>query len=87
LSVFAQIPAAPDASGFPSGRNAFDFPTALPPALIPRRGIRIGDEMNEAERKFLALKVASLSPKPACAVPTALIGSKPALMFWTLGST
>jgi hypothetical protein len=69
LSVFAQIPAAPDASGFPSGRNAFDFPTAPPPALIPRpvfefRGIRIGDEMKEAERKFLALKVPSVSSKP-----------------------
>ncbi len=70
LTVFAQIPAAPDASGFPSGRKAPDFPlTALPPALIPRppfefRGIRIGDEMKEAERKFLALKILSLSLKP-----------------------
>ncbi len=70
LSVFAQIPAAPDASGFPLGRNTPDFPlTALPPALIPRpvfefRGIRIGDEMKGAERTFLALKVPSLSSKP-----------------------
>ena len=70
LSVFAQIPAAPDASGFPSGRKAPAFLlTALPPALIPRpvfefRGIRIGDERKEAERKFLALKVPSLSSKP-----------------------
>jgi hypothetical protein len=69
-TVFAQIPAAPDASGFPSGRKASDFPLAvLPPALIPRpvfefRGIRIGDGMKEAERRFLALKVPSLSSKP-----------------------
>ena len=70
LSVFAQIPAAPNAPGFPLGRKAPDFLlTALPPALIPRpvfefRGIRIGDERKEAERKFLALKVSSLSSKP-----------------------
>jgi hypothetical protein len=43
--------------------------TALPPALIPQpvfefRGIRIGDGMKGAERKFLALKVLSLSSKP-----------------------
>jgi hypothetical protein len=70
LSVFAQIPAAPDASGFPLGRKIPDFPlTALPPAPMPRpmfefRGIRIGDEGKEAERKFLALKIPSLSSKP-----------------------
>ncbi len=70
LSVFAQAPTAPDTSGFPSDRKAPDFPlTALPPALIPRpvfefRGIRIGDQMKEAERKFLALKVPSLSSRP-----------------------
>jgi hypothetical protein len=70
LSVFAQIPAAPNASGFPLGRKAPDFLlTALPPALIPPpvfefRGIRIGDERKEAKRKFLALKVPSLSSKP-----------------------
>jgi len=70
LSVFAQIPAATDASGFSSGRKAPNFPlTAVPPALIPHpafefRGIRIGDEMKEAERKFLALKIPSLSSKP-----------------------
>jgi hypothetical protein len=70
LSVFAQIPAAPDASGFPLGRKTLHFPlTALPPALTPRpvfefRGIRIGDERKEAERKFLALKVPSLSSRP-----------------------
>jgi hypothetical protein len=70
LTVFAQIPAAPDASDFSSGRKAPDFPmTTLSPALIRHpvfefRGIRIGDEMKEAERKFLALKVPSLSSKP-----------------------
>src|SRR5712692_3280511 len=70
LSVFAQIPAAPDASGFPSSRKVPDFPlTALPPVLISHpafefRGIRIGDGMKGAERKFLALKVLSLSSKP-----------------------
>ena len=70
LSVFAQIPAAPDTSGFPFGRKPHDLPlTALPPAPTPRpafefRGIRIGDEMKKAERTFLALKVPSLSSKP-----------------------
>jgi hypothetical protein len=70
LSVFAQISAAPDVSGFPLDRKIPDLPlTALPPALIPRpvfefRGIRIGDEGMEAKRKFLALKVPSLSSKP-----------------------
>ena len=70
LTVFAQIPAAPDASGFPLDRKASDFPLmASPPALIPRpafefRGIRIGDGMKEAERQFLAWKVPSLSSKP-----------------------
>jgi hypothetical protein len=43
--------------------------TVLPPAVHPHppfefRGIRIGDEMKEAERTFLALKVPSLSSKP-----------------------
>ena len=70
LTAFTQIASVPDASGLPSGRNAPDFPSrALPPALSPHppfefRGIRIGDEMKEAERKFLALKVPSLSSKP-----------------------
>jgi hypothetical protein len=65
LSVFAQIPAAPDASDFFSGRKAPNFPmTAVPPALIPHppfefRGIRIGDETKEAARKFLALRIPS----------------------------
>jgi hypothetical protein len=70
LSAFAQIAAAPDASIFPSGRKVADLSlTVLPPALIPRpvfefRGIRIGDETKEAERKFLAWKVSTLSSKP-----------------------
>jgi hypothetical protein len=70
LPVFAQIPAAPDDSGFPSGRKALNFPaTVQTPAVITRpvfefRGIRIGDEMKGAERKFLALKAFSLSSKP-----------------------
>ena len=70
LSSFAQLPAAPDTSGFPLGRKSSDFPlTALPPALSPQpvfefRGIRIGDGMKGAQRKFLALKVLSLSSKP-----------------------
>ena len=70
LSSFAQLSAAPDTSGFPLGRKSPDFPlTALPPALIPQpafefHGIRIGDEMKQAERKFLSLRVASLSSKP-----------------------
>jgi hypothetical protein len=63
LSVFAQISAAPDASGLPLRRTTFA------PALIPRpvfefRGIRIGDEMKGAERKFLVLKAPLLSSKP-----------------------
>ncbi len=38
LSAFAQLPAAPDTSGFPLGRKVPDFPlTALPPDLIPQR--------------------------------------------------
>jgi hypothetical protein len=70
LSVFAQIPAAPDASGFPSARKVPDFPlTALPPVLISPpvfefRGIRIGDGMKEAERTFLALKAPTRFSKP-----------------------
>ena len=70
LSVFAQVPAAPDASDLPLGRKPPDFPlTALPPAPIPHpvfefRDIRIGDEMKEAERTFLALKQPSLSSRP-----------------------
>jgi hypothetical protein len=70
LSVFAQIPAATDASGVRSDRKAHTPPlTVLPSAPDPYppfefRGIRIGDEIKEAERKFLALNVPSLSPRP-----------------------
>ena len=70
LTVFAQIVAEPDASVFPSGRKAADFSLAVSqPALVPRpvfefRGIRIGEEMKEAERTFLSLKVPSLSSNP-----------------------
>ena len=70
LAVFAQIPAAPDTSGFSSGRKAPDFPlTAVPPAFISYppfefRGIRIGDEKKDAERKFLALKTPSPYSRP-----------------------
>jgi hypothetical protein len=70
ITVFAQIPSVPGASRFRSGRKAPASPlSVLPPAVISHppfefRGIRIGDEMKEAERKFLALKVPSLSSKP-----------------------
>ena len=70
LTVFAQIPFSPDASGFPLGRKAPASPMrVLPYALIPHppfefRGIRIGDEMEGAERKFLAFKEPSLSSMP-----------------------
>ena len=70
LSVFAQIPAAPDASGIRSDRKAPEFPlTTLPSAFILHpvfefRGIRIGDGIRGAERKFLVMKVPSLSSRP-----------------------
>jgi hypothetical protein len=70
LTVFAQNVAEPDASVFRSSRKAGDFSLAVSqPALIPRpvfefRGIRIGEEMKEAERTFLSLKVPSLSSNP-----------------------
>ena len=74
FSVFAQIPAVPDASGVRLRRTAPDFPlTALPPAftrpVFEFRGIRIGAEMKEAERKFLSLNVPSLSSKPGLCGP------------------
>jgi hypothetical protein len=71
LSAFAQIATAPDGSIFPSGRKFPDLSLAvLPPAPIPQlvfefRGIRIGDEAKEAERKFLAWKSPAISSKPA----------------------
>jgi hypothetical protein len=88
LTVFAQIPTVSDAGRFRSGGKAPASPlSVLSPAVIAHppfefRGIRIGDEMKEAERKFLALKVPSLS-----AAPMALVGSRLALMCWIQGST
>ena len=70
LTALAQIPSVPDVSRFRSDRKAPASPfSVLPPAVNPHppfefRGIRIGDERKEAERKFLALKVPSLSSKP-----------------------
>jgi hypothetical protein len=65
LFAFAQVPAVPDASGLVSGRKAPAFPVAvLQPALFEFRGIRIGDEIKEAERRFLSWKIPSLSSKP-----------------------
>jgi hypothetical protein len=65
LFAFAQVPAVPDASGLWSGRKAHAFPVVvLQPAPFEFRGIRIGDERKEAERKFLAWKIPALSSKP-----------------------
>jgi|SRR5437016_6217811 len=65
LFAFAQVPAMPDASGLRSDRKAPEFPVAvLQPAPFEFRGIWIGEEMKEAERKFLALKIPSLSSTP-----------------------
>jgi hypothetical protein len=70
LTVAAQIPFSPDASGFPLDGKLAPSPIAvLPNALVPRPpfefyGIRIGDEMKGAERKFLALKASSPSSMP-----------------------
>ena len=48
-----------------SGRKAPAFPIAvLQPAPFEFRGIRIGDEIKEAERRFLSWKLPSLSSKP-----------------------
>jgi hypothetical protein len=65
LFAFAQVPAMPDASGLRSDRKAPAFPVAvLQPAPFEFRGIRIGDEMKEAERRFLSWKIPSLSSTP-----------------------
>src|SRR5579864_1921283 len=65
LFVFAQLPAVSDVSGLVSGRKAPAFPVAvLQPAPFEFRGIRIGDEIKEAERRLLSWKLPSLSSKP-----------------------
>ena len=65
LFAFAQLPAVPDVSGLVSGREAPALPVAvLQPAPFEFRGIRIGDEIKEAERRFLSWKLPSLSSKP-----------------------
>jgi hypothetical protein len=65
LCAFAQVLPVPDVSGLVSDRKVPAFPvTVVQPAPFEFRGIRIGDGMKEAERKFLALKVPSLSSKP-----------------------
>jgi hypothetical protein len=65
LFAFAQVPAVPDASRLVSCRKAPVFPlVGLQPAPFEFRGIRIGDEIKEAERRFLAWKIPSLSSKP-----------------------
>src|SRR5437868_15464480 len=65
LFAFAQVPVVPDASGPVSARKAAVFPlVALQPIPFEFRGIRIGDEKQEAKRKFLAWKIPSLSSNP-----------------------
>jgi len=65
LFVFAQLPDVSDVSGLVSGRKAPAFPVAvLQPAPFEFRGIRIGDEIKEAERRLLSWKLPSLSSKP-----------------------
>src|SRR5438270_12424814 len=62
LFALAQVPVVPNASGLMSGRNAPAFPLVfLQPIPFEFRGIRIGDEMQEAERKYLAWQIHSLS--------------------------
>lgn len=63
--AFAQVPAVPDVSGLVSGRKALALPVAvLQPAPFEFRGIRIGDGIKEAERKFLSWKKPSRSSNP-----------------------
>ena len=65
LFAFAQVSAVPNASGLVAGRKALTFAVAvLQPAPFEFRGIRIGDEIKEAERRFLSWKIPSLSSKP-----------------------
>jgi hypothetical protein len=63
--AFAQVPAVPDLSGLVSGRKALALPVAVSqPAPFEFRGIRIGDGIKEAERKFLSWKKPSRSSNP-----------------------
>ena len=65
MLAFAQDPAVPDASGLPpSRRGPASRLAVLQPTPFEFRGIRIGDEIKEAERKFLSWKIPSLSSKP-----------------------
>jgi hypothetical protein len=65
LFAFAQVPPVPDASGLQSSRKAPVFPlVVLQPTPFEFRGIRIGDEIKEAERNFISWKISSLSSKP-----------------------
>jgi hypothetical protein len=65
MLAFAQDPAVPDASGLPpSRRGPASRLAVLEPTPFEFRGIRIGDEIKEAERKFLSWKIPSLSSKP-----------------------
>jgi hypothetical protein len=65
LFAFAQVSPVPDASGLQSSRKAPVFPLAvLQPTPFEFRGIRIGDEIKEAERNFISWKISSLSSKP-----------------------
>ena len=65
LFAFAQVPPVPDASHLVAGHKSPAFPMAvLQPAPYEFRGIRIGDEIKEAKRRFLSWKIPSLSSKP-----------------------
>jgi hypothetical protein len=70
LSVFGQTAPQPEVNVVPSIRRLPDLSlTVLPPTrnsqpVFEFRGIRIGDEMRDAERKFLSFKAPSLSSKP-----------------------
>jgi hypothetical protein len=63
--AFAQVPAVPDVSDMVLGRKAPALPVAvLQPVPFELGGIRIGDEIKEAERKFLSWKIPSRSSNP-----------------------
>jgi len=61
VSVLAQVSAVPDSYGLRLGQKTLELSlSVLPPSPFEFRGIRIGDEMKEAERKFLAWRMPSL---------------------------